>query len=394
MRGHRVWAEIDLAAFKRNIAAVRAEIGPSVRLMAVVKADAYGHGAVPIAAHAVRAGCDLLGVGDSTEALELREKGITEPILILGAIVEEEIPRVVEYDVAVSVSSSDLLDMLDREARRQHRVLRVHLDVDTGMGRLGASPSRARELALEISAHANLELEGLCTHLASVGSANGAYTREQLDRFLEVRADLAALGLRPRLVHIANSVGLFMFREAHADVVRSGIALYGLDPGLFAKLRLPLTPILSLRTRIAFLKTVPAGSYIGYDQSFCCKRPTRVATCPVGYNDGYPRLLTNRAQVLVRGRRVPVIGTVTMDYIMLDVTDLEEVQPADEVTLAGRDGLEEIRIEELARTIGTIPYELTCGLGRRVKRVYVETRDAAAGPAAIPTPLSLRTSGS
>lgn len=381
MRGHRVWAEIDLSQLRRNIAAVRAETGPSVRLMAVVKADAYGHGAVPVATRAVRAGCDALGVGDSTEALELREKGITEPILILGAIVEEEIPRVVEYDIAVSVSSADLLDLLDREARRQHRLLRVHLDVDTGMGRLGASPGRALEIARGIAARRHLDFEGLCTHLASVGSANGAYTREQLDRFHEVRAEIEEAGLRPRIVHVANSVGLFMFREAHFGMVRAGISLYGLDPGLFSKLKLPLAPILSLKTRIAFLKTVPAGSYIGYDQSFRCERITRVATCPVGYSDGYPRPLTNRAQALVRGRRVPVIGTVTMDYIMLDVTELSEVAPDDEVTLAGRDGLEEIRIEELARTLGTIPYELTCGLGRRVRRVYVESDQAASAPA-------------
>ncbi|HKS16140.1 MAG TPA: alanine racemase, partial [Planctomycetota bacterium] len=171
--------------------------------------------------------------------------------------------------------------------------------------------------------------------------------------------------------------GLLMFREAHFDMVRTGITLYGLDPGLFARLKLDLTPILSLKTRVAFLKGVPAGTPISYDQTWRTDRATRIATCPVGYNDGYPRLLTNRAFALLRGRRVPVVGTITMDYIMLDVGDLGEAAVGDEVTLIGRDGLEEIRCEELAKTIGTIPYELTCGLGRRVKRIYVEAPEEA-----------------
>jgi len=392
MRGHRVWAEIDLPALRRNIATVRREVGPSTRIMAVVKADAYGHGAVPIAWHALQSGCDALGVGDSTEALQLRESGIAGPILILGAIIEEEVPKVVEADVAVSVHSPDLLDLLDQEARRQHRLLRVHLKIDTGMGRLGASPQRAAEIAREIAARPNLDLEGLCTHLSSVVSGNGAHTREQLDRFHEVIADLAALGIRPPVIHAANSAGMLMFREAHFDMVRTGITVYGLDPGIFAKLNLDLTPILSLKTRIAFLKGVPAGTPISYDQVYRTERATRIATCPVGYNDGYPRLLTNRASALLRGRRVPVVGTITMDYIMLDVGDLPEAAVGDEVTLIGRDGLEEIRCEELARTIGTIPYELTCGLGRRVKRIYVE--EPAAAQLASGIRPSLRVSGS
>ena len=372
MRGHRVWAEIDLPALRRNIATVRREIGPSPRLMAVVKADAYGHGAVPVAWHALRSGCDALGVGDSAEALQLRDSGITGPILILGAIIEEEIPKVVEADVAVSVHSPDLLDLLDGEARRQHRLLRLHLKIDTGMGRLGASPARAVEIAREIQSRRNLELEGLCTHLSSAFSANAAHTREQLDRFHEVVDSLGAIGIRPPVIHAANSAGMLTFPESRFDMVRTGITLYGMDPGLFRRLNLALTPILSLRTRIAFLKGVPAGTPIGYEQTWRTTRPTRIATCPVGYNDGYPRLLSNKAHALVRGRKVPVVGTVTMDYVMLDVGDLEETAVGDEVTLIGRDGLEEVRCDELASAIGTIPYEISCGLGRRVKRIYVD----------------------
>jgi alanine racemase len=363
MRGYRVWAEIDLAALRHNIAAIRRVLDPATRMMAVVKADAYGHGALPVAWTAHEAGCEMLGVGDSGEALQLREAGIPGPILILGAIVEEEIARVAQYDLSVTVHSSDLLPLLDQEARRRGKPLRVHLKVDTGMARLGASPGRALDIAREILEHRNLQLDGLSTHLAS--AANPETTREQLDLFRSVVEELAQDGIHPPLLHAANSVGLFTCPEAHFDMVRPGIALYGIDPGPFAKLGIPLRPVLSLKTQIVFLKGLPAGVSLGYDGRYRSERNTRIATCPVGYNDGFPYLLSNRAEVLVRGHRVPVVGTVTMDYIMADVGGVPEASLGDEVTLIG----EGLRVEELARRTGTIPYEVTCRLGRRVRRV-------------------------
>jgi len=374
MRGQRAWAEIDLSALANNIRVVRGHLpGARTKILAVVKANAYGHGAVAVAMKALASGCHALGVGDSTEALELRESGITGPVLILGAIIEEEVARVVEYDVAVTVHSTDLLPLLEGEARRQHRVLRVHLKVDTGMGRLGASTKSAPEVARVILASPHLELEGLCTHLSSVASTDPSFTQEQLTRFRAVLGELEADGVRPRLIHVANSVGLFTFPNAHYDMVRPGISLYGMDPGLFARLKLPLLPVLALKTRIAFLKGVVAGSTIGYDQSYTPSRDTKIATCPIGYADGYPHRLTNRGTVLVRGRRCPVVGKVMMDYILVDVGELSEVGVGDEVTLIGRDGIEEVRVEELAREVGTLPYEITCRLGERVKRIYVES---------------------
>lgn len=376
----RVWAETDLQVIRHNVAVLKSFMGHRVELMAVVKADAYGHGAVPFAWTALEAGAAVLGVGDSGEALELRESGITAPLLILGAILEEEIPRVVEYDVAVTVHSSDLLPVLEAEARRQNRVLRVHVKIDTGMGRLGVSPARAVDLVHEVLAHPHLELEGVCTHLSSVASGNVAYTREQLDRFRDVLDRLSLDGVRPPVVHALNSVGVFSLPEAQFDMVRCGIALYGMDPGLFGRLGIPLQPVLSLKTRIVYLKGLPEGAFVGYDQKYRTPRATRIATCAAGYNDGYPYVLANRSFALVRGRRVPVVGTVTMDYLMLDVGDLAEADVGDEVTLIGRDGADEVRVEELAKRIGTIPYELTCGLGKRVKRVYVSSG------AALPIP--------
>lgn len=383
MRGNRVWAEVDLSAVRHNVSVLRHHLRLDTRILAVVKADAYGHGAVPFAWTALEAGASTLGVGDSGEALELREGGITAPILILGAILEEEIARIVEYDVSVTVHSPDLLPLLQAEARRQGRLLRLHLKVDTGMGRLGTSPARAVEIARAISGCSNLELEGLCTHLSSVASGNVAYSREQLDRFRETLDALQAEGLRPPIVHALNSVGVFTFPEAQYDMVRSGIALYGLDPGIFGRLQIPFHPVLALKSRIVYLKGLPEGSFVGYDQKYRTERATRIATCAVGYNDGYPYLLGNRSQVLVRGRRVPVVGTVTMDYLMLDVGDLPEASIGDEATLIGRDGVEEIRAEELAKRIGTIPYELTCGLGKRVKRVYVASDAAVSCPGIV-----------
>jgi alanine racemase len=352
MRGYRVWAEIDLAALRHNIGVIRRALEPRTKIMAVAKADAYGHGALPIAWTALESGCAMVGVGDSGEALHLREGGIPGPILILGAIVEEEIHKVVQYDISVTVHSSDLLPLLNQEARRRNRKLRVHLKIDTGMARLGASPARALDVARAITDCSNLELEGVSTHLASASNA------ESVDELTED-------GITPPILHAANSAGLFTCPEAHFDMVRPGIALYGIDPGPFARLGITLKPVLSLKTQIAYLKGVGADTAIGYDGRHRTTRPTRIATCPVGYNDGYPYQLSGRGEAMVRGRRVPVVGTVTMDYIMLDLGEVADAEVGDEVTLIG-DG---IRVEELARRAGTIPYELTCRLGRRVGRV-------------------------
>lgn len=363
MRGYRVWAEIDLAALRHNLLTIRRALEPRTKIMAVAKADAYGHGALPIAWTALENGCAMVGVGDSGEAIQLREGGIPGPILILGAIVEEEIHKVVQYDISVTVHSTDLLPLLNQEARRRNRPLRVHLKIDTGMARLGASPARARDVARAILDCSNLQLEGVSTHLAS--AANPEAVREQLDQFRSAIDELTDDGIQPPILHAANSAGLFTCPEAHFDMVRPGIALYGMDPGIFARLGISLKPVLSLRTQIAYLKGVGPDVPIGYDGRYRTTRPTRIATCPVGYNDGYPYQLSGRGEAVVRGRRVPVVGNVTMDYIMLDLGDVPEAEVGDEVTLIG-DG---IRVEELARKAGTIPYELTCRLGRRVGRV-------------------------
>jgi alanine racemase len=363
MRGYRVWAEIDLEALRHNIATIRRALEPGARMLAVVKADAYGHGVLPVAWTARQAGCEMIGVGDSTEALELRESGIAGPILILGAIVEEEIPRVVRHDISVTVHSADLLPLLAEEARRHNRVPRVHLKIDTGLARLGASPGRALDVARAVLDQRSLELEGLSTHFASAGNAEAV--REQLDLFRSVADELRRDGIAPKILHAANSTALFTCAESHFDMVRPGIALYGMDPGPFAKLGINLRPVLSLKTQVAYLKGVPEGTALGYEGRHTTSRATRIATCPAGYNDGLPYALSNRGEALVRGRRVPIVGSVTMDYVLLDVGEVPDAAVGDEVTLIGGG----LRAEDVARRAGTIPYELTCRLGKRVGRI-------------------------
>jgi alanine racemase len=370
----RVWAEVRLPNLEHNLELIRRRLESRVRIMVVVKADAYGHGAIPVAWTCLRAGAHMLGVGNSSEAIELREAGITAPVLVLGAIIEGEVSAVVEYGISSCIHSENRLDLLEREARRQKRPARVHLMVDTGMGRLGSSASSAGRLLERIrKSPGELHLEGICTHYSGSGQGdNRGRTRGQAARLLE------SLGLDPEaprdfLLHASNSGAIFMPPDVGPpplDLVRPGIAVYGINPGSLPA-ELDLRPVLALRSQIIFLKDIPAGTPVGYDSTHVTGRRTRIATVPVGYNDGYSWRLSNRAEVLIRGRRAPVVGSVTMDYLMVDVGHVAPVHIGDTVTLIGRDGDEEITALDLARQAGTIPYEVTCSLGLRVKRIYL-----------------------
>lgn len=378
----RAWAEIDLEAFHHNLGVLRASVGPGVAVAAVVKADAYGHGAVRLGGEALAAGCAMLAVGDLSEALELRESGLQGPVLMLGALLPGDEIEAVRLGVRATLhAESDLLRM-EAAARKLDRPAVVHVKVDSGMHRLGAAPEEAGALARRAVATGGLVLEGLYTHLSSAGAADDAFTGGQLAAFRGVVDALERDGIRPPLVHAANSAAAFRFPVSRFGMVRSGIALYGIDPGIFARLGVSLQPILSWRACVAAVRTIGTGETVGYDQRFRAVRPTRVAVVPVGYHDGYSYRLGNRGTVLVGGRRAPVIGSVTMDYLMLDVTDLPPVEVGQTATLIGHDGSETLRVEELAGIVGTIPYELTCRLGPRVKRVYVGRRPAVGGAAA------------
>lgn len=366
----RVWAEIDLDAISQNLATLRARLGPRGKIMLVVKADAYGHGAIEIARHVVaRREVCAFGVGDSEEALELRRAGIDIPILILGAIVDGEMDAVVANDVAVCVHTPERLRKLEAESRRQNRRCRVHIKVDTGMGRLGPGPDQALALA-QVVAHSEwLVLEGVATHFSSSSRPEDGFSKLQIERFLEFRDRLRTIGVEPPVIHVANSGGVLHEDCTPFDMVRVGAAAYGIYPrkdGVAGRLK----PSLALCTQVIYLKDVPEGTPISYNRMHVTTTKTRIATLPIGYNDGYPYALSGRGRVLVRGKVAPIVGAVTMDYIMIDVGHVPGVRPGDRVTLIGKDGDHEITVPKLAEEVGTVPYAITCGLSRRVKRIH------------------------
>lgn len=355
--------EVDLDAVRHNL---RALTPPGSQVMAVVKSDAYGHGAVPVARAALGAGATWLGVALVEEGIALRDAGIDAPILVLS-----EFPRGSEKDALASgltptVYSEAGVAAVAEAAKAVGRPTAVHLKVDTGMHRVGLwPPEAAPELAGRII-DADLTLEGLWTHFASAES-DDHMTREQLDRLLRAAAAVRAAGIEPTLLHAANSAATIRFPESHLDLVRPGAAMYGLaaGPGLDAGLR----PALGWRSAVAMVKRLPAGERISYGQTYALERDTTVATVPVGYEDGYSRLLSNRAEVLIRGVRRRVAGTVTMDQIVVDCGD-DEVAVGDDVVLLGAQGDERITAEELAGHVGTIGYEIVCAISDRVPREH------------------------
>ena len=356
---HRVWAEIDLDALRHNLGVVRRRLDPGTQVLAVDEPGLWG-----------------FGVGDSQEALELRVAGIVAPILILGTIIPEEVPQVVSHDVRVCIHSMDRIESLAAESARQGRRTRVHLMVDTGMGRLGALPPRAAELARAVAASAWLELEGVCTHV-SASRPGHPFTGVQHERLAALLTELDAEGIAPALVHFSNTSSIASGIGTALPLVRPGISLYGVVPGDIGPLSAELQPVMSLRTQVVYLKDVPAGTPIGYNGTWVSAEPTRIATLPIGYNDGLAYRLSNRGRALVRGRMAPIVGSISMDYTMLDVGDVPGVSVGDTVTLIGGDGEQSIGMGELASLVGTIPYEIACSVGKRVRRLYArdEARD-------------------
>lgn len=366
---HRVWAEISTGAVRHNLARVR-KAALKRPVMAVLKANAYGHGAVPMAELLVRHGVEYLGVGDSGEALELRQSGIRAPVLIVGGVIPGEMPRVVEAGIEVNLHTVPMAEELNAEAARQGRVVRVHLKVDTGMGRLGMQPFEAVPFLHSLRRLPNLKLVGLCTHFSTPNEPDPAFTTRQLEHFNLAVEVARRLGYDDLMLHASSSLAFFGRKDALFNMVRTGIALWGHLPGDLSGSAGDLKPALQLKTRILFLKDVPEGTPIGYNRTWYSSGPTRIATLPVGYDDGYRTAMSNRAFVLVRGVRCPVVGRVSMDYTTVDVGRVPDAAVGDEVTLLGGAGRDAITLAECAAWAGCIPYEFLCGLGRRVVRVY------------------------
>ncbi|HVV49532.1 MAG TPA: alanine racemase [Polyangia bacterium] len=376
-------AEIDLGAVQRNLTRVRGTIGPGVRVFGVVKADAYGHGAVAVA-RALEPLCHALAVSLVEEGLELRAAGIRAPVLVLGAYYNRHQDEVLAERLTQVVYYLADLEKFAAAAARRTRPAEGHLKIDTGMSRLGLAPRELEPTLLRLSALPSLRLGGLCTHFASADLADAAPTEAALAELEKGLARAAALGFRGLVNHAANSAAAVRFPAARLDAVRPGLALYGAMPSEIVRL-VGLEGALSLRTKVMAVREVAPGTGVSYGGTWRAARPSRVATLPIGYADGYPRHVRG-AEVLLGGRRVPVVGAVCMDMLMIDVTDLPADALDGAVTLIGRDGAEEITVDDLARWAGTINYEILCGISKRVPRVL---RDAAVtaspGPARKPT---------
>lgn len=367
-------AEVDLDALDRNYRALRALV-PGMEVLAMVKANAYGHGA-PLVAHRLEAaGVRLLGVALVEEGLELRNAGVRAPILVMGGSYQGGYDVMVERELSATVFRPDHVDELSRAARRANRTVTAHLKVDTGMGRLGASLEELPDLLRYLRRHPEIRLEGLASHLASADVKGSPLTRAQLERWAEARRMVEDAGYYPELRHLANSSALLGLQEARQgslfNLARPGLALYGMAPAPWLEPAATLSPVMSWKTGIVHLKDVPEGASVSYGATWTAARPSRIATLPVGYADGYGRAYSNRASVLVRGRRAPVVGRVCMDMCMVDVTDVPGAALGDEVVLLGRQGGEAVTAQELAELAGTIHYEVLCGVGARVPRMAV-----------------------
>lgn len=364
------YATVNLAALAHNLSCIKRYLPPACEIMAIVKANAYGHGAVRIAHALIRQGIGRFAVASLDEGIELRQAGLAVPIVVLGALFEEQIADLVAHRLTPVVSDERILPSLAKAVHAQPAPYPIHLKVETGMGRLGLSPEELLSLLDNPALRNPLQIEGVMTHLADADGEDSAFTEQQLGAFRAVLEQIRQRGLTLPLVHVANSAAIIRFADAHFSLVRPGIMLYGYHT-LPASVPAPdLTPILSLRTTVAQLRTIPRGQTVSYNRAFVAKRPTRIAILPIGYADGYSRQLSNHGFVLVQGRRAPIVGLVCMDMIMVDVTDLAPVQVGETVTLIGQQGGESIWADEVAEWIGTIPYEVLCGIGSRVPRLY------------------------
>ena len=368
---HRpTWAEIDLDNLVHNFRVMKEAVGPQVAIMAAVKADAYGHGAKECALALERAGAEWFGVALVEEGVELRQAGVSRPILCLGGFWENQEGVLAAHDLTPVVYSLDRLARLDGLGRR----VDYHLKVDTGMGRLGVPYSELGTFLDGAARFTNAKLDGVMTHFASADDPEKVeFTRRQAQAFESAVEQVRARGHSPRWVHQANSAATHALAGGRANLVRLGGVLYGLWRDVTNPAIPPLDwrAVLSLHTRIILLKPVPAGTPLGYGCTFVTRRPSLIATLAIGYEDGLRRALSNRGHVLVRGRRAPIVGRISMDLTIVDVTEVEGAAGGDEVVLIGRQGESEITAEDLAEQAGTISYELTCGISRRVPRVYV-----------------------
>lgn len=368
-QGRPLWTEIDLDAVAHNLAAIRRRIGPQSQIMAVVKANAYGHGLVPVAKAALESGASCLGVACVDEGVALRQGGITAPIVVMGYLPPWEAPQVVQHYLTPTITTPESAQALAALCAQEGVRLPVHLKVDTGMGRLGVTPGEVPGLVKLLSELPPLTLEGIYTHFAVADEADKAYTLQQFRIFNEVVSQIVRQD-RPLRRHVANSAAIADLPELALEMVRPGIALYGCYPSRAVGRSLDLRPALAMKSWIVRLHDLAPGEAVSYGRTWTARKPARIALIPCGYADGLPRLLSNKGSVLIRGQRAPIRGRICMDQFMVEVTHLPEVASHDEVVIIGRQGEEEIPVEEVAAQAQTISYEVLCAISARVPRFY------------------------
>ncbi|MBM7623320.1 alanine racemase [Sporohalobacter salinus] len=367
-----VWAEVNLDNIKFNMQQVKSQISDETLMMAVVKANAYGHGAVEVANAAIEAGADRLAVAVVEEGIELREAGFELPIHILGEVLPEQISLLAEYNLTPTISKLKTATELDKINAKLETKQKIHVKIDTGMGRIGVLPAEALEFIQKINSFPHLEIEGLITHFAKADEENKDYTKQQWEKFNDVIKEVESAGIQIPIKHCANSATIIDLPQMELDMVRAGIMLYGLYPSSEVDQNFQLKPALSWKARVVYLKELDEGHGISYGTTYITPDKTEIATIPLGYADGYFRLLSNKGEVLINGKRASIRGRVCMDQFMVEVTDIPDVNIGDEVVLIGQQENEEITAMELADLIGTINYEIVSKITKRVPRIYIK----------------------
>ncbi|WKY47467.1 alanine racemase [Eubacteriaceae bacterium ES3] len=362
------WAEIDLDALTHNFREIRKIVGNQVKVLGVVKADAYGHGSVACAKALLAAGADMLAVAFIDEAIALRQNGITSEIMLLGFSPEAVIPELIKFDIIPTVYQHSFALALSDYCRKKGLIHPIHIKVDTGMGRIGFSYREAAEMVGLINELEGVFIQGLFSHFSTADASDKTFTRLQYDRFKEVMAAIVRQGIEIPIYHIANSAAIFDLEGLHLDMVRPGIILYGLYPSAqVERSKIDLKPVMSFKSRIVHLKTIGPGESVSYGNRYVASEEKLIGTLPVGYADGYTRMLSGKAEVFINGQRAPIVGNICMDQCMVDCSGLDEVSLYDEVELFGRN----LSADELADKLGTINYEITCLVNKRVPRLYI-----------------------
>lgn len=371
-RYYRVTANVNLDAICDNILNIKKLTGEKTKLMAILKADGYGHGAIPIAQTLDHIGVDAFGIAIIEEGIQLRNAGIDKPILILGYTPKEQYKELVEYNISQTIFQYDLAKELSDEALRQNKVAPVHIKLDTGMTRLGfRDTEESIDNIKKIAQLKGVKIEGLFSHFACADEADKTSANNQLKRFLYFVNRLEQEGIELPIKHIANSAAIIDMSEATFDMVRSGISTYGLYPSEEVdKEQLKLTPALELKSHVSYVKDVEPGIGVSYGSTYVTRKKSRIATIPVGYGDGYPRQLSSKGRVIIHGKSAPILGRVCMDQFMVDVTHIDNVKQGDSVILIGRDGDQFISVEEIGAMVNSFNYEIICNIGKRIPRIY------------------------